>query len=146
MRGDKNVTNEWKASEDGGALWVIKYVYVDGNPLSRVDILGLDWVDNNDGTGYQPAPVPWDGFGQYCGSGASAYWIPDITPGACKRHDECYEQCKNSIVHKIWCDIKLGVVNPPYGLAVLGFGWGPYNTAQNSPPCNTQQTHCSTPP
>ena len=24
MRGDENATNEWKAPEEGGALWVIK--------------------------------------------------------------------------------------------------------------------------
>ena len=62
--------------------------------------------------------------GGVCGQAGSylATWIPDITPGSCRRHDDCYsscaKQCKDYSCKKD-CDNEFLKKNPAYGAFVV---------------------------
>ncbi|MDH3328289.1 MAG: RHS domain-containing protein [Desulfobulbaceae bacterium] len=118
------------------------YAYVGGNPLNKKDRKGLYKGDEFDGLSppFGPDPSPSNGpprgpFGTICGQEGSdsARWIPDITPRACQRHDNCYDRCARNCYGywcKTLCDMQLGASNPPYGGATFWFGREAYDAAR----------------
>lgn len=88
-------TGKWTAKDpidfQGGDLNV--YGYVLGDPVRGFDPSGLFWPSNIE---HQDShPFPSGPFGGLCGPEGSvlATWIPDVTPYACRNHDNCYIQC-----------------------------------------------------
>lgn len=104
------------------------YSYVEGNPISRVDPLGLM------GGGAGPFPGRGQGpFGPVCGSegSAAANWIPDVSVEACKKHDDCYDRCARvcgGLACKLQCDGELAGALPLYGLATALGGGSTYDS------------------
>jgi hypothetical protein len=106
------------------------YAYVENNPLTNIDPMGL--MGYGHGTGPFPTPTPYQGpFGPDCGSGANASWVPDGPwKGACQNHDKCYSKCG---VSRFQCDIDFlfdSYGNVTYFLFIRRFGEGPFNDAQ----------------
>ena len=142
------------------------YAYVGNNPLDQIDPHGLaplcppsqrgvpmknyeneypKYIDCKPyaDSGYRRDPGP---FGQICGAegSAAAYWIPDITPGACARHDKCYDDCAKRCAGdkcKQQCDFDLMTVgrNLPYGTATYLFGDDAYDAAKRKRGCACDQ-------
>jgi len=121
------------------------YGYVGGNPLNRFDPLGLWYnsrlehgVDPNVAMALPKIPGP---FGPLCGPEGSpgALWIPDVNKRACKRHDECYEDCALECKPKsckLKCDLELGFKVPLYGLATALGGDTVYKDLKEEYGCN----------
>ena len=123
------------------------YGYVLGDPVNFVDPMGkspfvipailagiASYVNAPDINDVATTAAPYGPFGGLCGEEGSkqATWIPDISPDACKKHDECYSDCSKSQ----WeCDYNLFLSNVPYGLAVMGGGQGAFNNAQKGCEC-----------
>jgi RHS repeat-associated protein len=60
----------------------------------------------------------WGPFSGGCGAEGTklATWIPDISPDACKEHDDCYAKCGSD---KSECDRIFFMSNPYYAVAVI---------------------------
>jgi hypothetical protein len=90
------------------------YGYVLGDPVSKVDPMGL--FDPVADAIMRPVDHDLPGgpglFGSICGSGSNAPWVPDLFPESCKKHDECYETCGKT---KLECDLEL---KDPYGFTL----------------------------
>ena len=128
------------------------YGYVGGNPLKYIDRLGLigDLLfpedDENhfgpeDPADYVPASLLQGPFGPLCGpeGSAGALWIPDVNNRACKRHDQCYEDCALECKPKsckLKCDLELGYKVPLYGLATALGGDEVYDDLKQEYGCN----------
>ena len=91
---------------------------------------------------FDPAnPKPIRGpFGTLCGAEgtATATWIPDLIPGACKRHDDCYDKCaKNCEGYncKTKCDYELMSSSFIYGGATYFIGKDAYDDAKQKYGC-----------
>lgn len=104
---------------------------------------GLAWYnDPNHWSAYTFDPAnPVGPFGPVCGPEGSIFatWLPDFTPTACQRHDDCYEDCARNCQGKdckIRCDMELYGSNPLYGLGVLLGGENTYNNLRNKYGCN----------
>lgn len=79
-----------------------------------------------------PHSLPRGPFGPVCGpeNSGTKYWIPDVSPDACRKHDECYDSCAKSCEDnscKYQCDDDLKKGNWPYGKATEMFGGKTYN-------------------
>jgi RHS repeat-associated protein len=104
---------------------------------------GLAWYnDPTHWSAYKFYPGnPVGPFGPICGPEGSIFatWLPDFTPGACRSHDDCYEDCASNCQGndcKIRCDMELYDSNPPYGLGVLLGGKTTYNNLKDRYGCN----------
>ncbi|WP_083761159.1 RHS repeat-associated core domain-containing protein [Pelobacter propionicus] len=127
------------------------YAYVLNNPINRLDPFGL-WNSKTFPTNisnYANSALYWPGskyqpigpFGKICGAEGTveATWIPDITPEACRKHDECYDKCAKKCAGydcKKICDSKLFRSNPPYGTATKLYGKDAYDAAKRKYGCN----------
>lgn len=103
------------------------YLYVDANPVRWVDPRGL-----------LKGP-----FGGVCGAAGTdqATWIPDVTPGSCQKHDNCYDKCAKRCAGyrcKEQCDFDLMTVgqNLLYGTATYYFGDEAYDAAKRRNGCS----------
>jgi RHS repeat-associated protein len=130
------------------------YSYVLNNPINLIDPHGLEYSKLNTtpydidygGPGAWSQPTrshlsPIGPFGSICGPSGSkiATRIPDITPRACQKHDECYEKCaKNCEGYdcKEMCDIELANTNPLYGGATLMLGDKTYDQLKKEYGCD----------
>jgi RHS repeat-associated protein len=136
----------WQANQNRlnrPPLEINPYVYVANNPLRWTDRTGrvIETWEPSDSITHDP--IGWGlpgSTGSPCGSG---FTFPAYTFGpACVRHDECYGTCGTS---KTWCDFQFlwnmqrscqagdwgcGLRAQLYFEAVLHFGGGPYNRAQ----------------
>nr|WP_241856190.1 hypothetical protein [Sulfurimonas lithotrophica] len=94
----------------------------------RLNGKGVPAAMGGDGKGSAPG-YGFGPFGGICGEqgSKSATWIPDISPDACKAHDECYSDCSKS---QRECDLNLFMSNPYYGMAVMFGGKQAYDNAQ----------------
>ena len=127
------------------------YGYVQNNPVNKKDPFGL-WDSKgfpaNLGNYANSAPY-WPGsdykpigpFGKICGAEGTveATWIPDITPEACRKHDECYDECAKKCAGydcKNKCDWQLFRSNPPYGTATRLYGKEAYDAAKRKYSCD----------
>lgn len=103
----------------------------------------LPWYDNpSHWTAYPFDPAnPVGPFGPICGPEGSitATWIPDISPDACKQHDDCYGQCAKNCEEydcKLRCDRQLQFSNWLYGKATEKFGSGTYDKLREGYGCD----------
>ena len=127
------------------------YLYVNGNPISVIDLQGL--MGRGPGKGAYPlgqGPGASLGdiannmkgmgpFGPICGSGPTASWIPDGLWGdACRKHDDCYSKCG---ANKQVCDLNFlkQSGNIFYYVAVTLYGSGPFQDAQKACSCSGGQ-------
>ncbi|MET0064635.1 MAG: RHS repeat-associated core domain-containing protein, partial [Candidatus Thiodiazotropha endolucinida] len=107
------------------------YAYAKMNPLLWSDPSGL----------LPSLPFPNRGpFGPLCGAEGTdaATWIPDLTPAACREHDDCYANCAKrcaSYTCKEICDIDLMTKNFIYGMATFGMGDSAYDEAKKKEGC-----------
>lgn len=134
------------------------YRYAGENPVNLVDPLGLapvcppgnravpmrnyenefpKYFDCTPYYGNKPKPGP---FGPICGpeGSVSAYWIPDVSPEACRKHDKCYGICGKT---KEQCDLELCTNGTClYGFLLDGALSGPskkiYDKAQKENGCD----------
>ena len=105
------------------------------NPFAYADLNPLRWIDPTGTVAGTAAilSIDTDGqpFGNTCGSGWLARYIPDGPwKAACEKHDACYGTCGRS---KDWCDVLFlfrSGGNLVYFLAVQEFGSFPYYQAQ----------------
>jgi len=105
-----------------------------GDPVGGFDPDGL--INRAGGHGHnRDAGSTYGPFGPICGSGPSAGLIPDISPDACQRHDDCYSDCSKT---KRQCDLDLYFSNPLYGAAVIlsSDAQNAYDNAQKGCKCN----------
>ena len=70
-------------------------------------------------------------FNEVCGTEGSpwASTLPDISPIACKKHDDCYAKCAKACGGKPCkekCDLELWDSNPVYGAGTWWGGDGSY--------------------
>jgi hypothetical protein len=131
------------------------YAYVDENPLSYFDHLGLA----NSGPWPRPKPNPGPRYpGSSCGPAGSNFNFPNEWGGAsiesaCQNHDQCYENCgkaKAQCDWELYKDIRkacLSARNPPacyiasiaYYQAVYWGGDTPFESARRKAQCNCRQ-------
>jgi RHS repeat-associated protein len=122
------------------------YRYVGNDPVNKVDPLGL-YMDprlkgrgvpkamGGDGKGKGSGGFPNGPFGPVCGASGSwqATWlIPDVTPDACQKHDDCYSDCSKT---KQECDLEFYQQNSIYAQAVWTYGQDAYDKAQEHCKC-----------
>jgi RHS repeat-associated protein len=134
--------------EEGG---VNLYGFVANDPVNWIDpwglapagfgIFGTYYWGNKPFTPAVPPSLPTKGpFGSICGPAGSnkGTWIPDLLPGACDRHDKCYDDCAKDCKDyscKEKCDRELMWSSIIYGLATYFGGEDAYNDAKEKNGC-----------
>jgi hypothetical protein len=96
---------------------------------------GVPKAMGGDGKGKGSGGFPNGPFGPVCGASGSwqATWlIPDVTPDACQKHDDCYSDCSKT---KQECDLEFYQQNSIYAQAVWTYGQDAYDKAQEHCKC-----------
>jgi RHS repeat-associated protein len=152
-------TGKWTAKDPilfRGSLSNL-YGYVLNDPVNFIDPSGLwdpgaevtpnfngsisqnainGWNQSRSNYGKGCAGMPPGPFGPICGAAGSwqATWlIPDITPDACQKHDDCYSDCSKT---KQECDLEFYQQNSVYAQAVWLAGQDAYDKAQEHCRCD----------
>ena len=123
------------------------YGYVLNDPVNFVDPTGLDPRLNGrgvpaamggDGKGTGPVHFPKGPFGSICGAEGDwkTTWIPDATPDACQKHDDCYSTCGKT---KQECDLEFNKHNSVYAQVVWLMGQKAYDKAQAHCKCDANR-------